>query len=111
VQQLLQRIEVRPAVDLSRRFPAEHACRLRVKLYDGATFATEKSDYEGFLTRPMGWESARQKFQRLAEGRVEAKLATELAAAVTDLDELAARDLTMLLERASARETTEGAVR
>jgi 2-methylcitrate dehydratase len=111
VQQLLQRIDVRPAVDLSRRFPAEHACRLRVKLFGGATLATEKSDYEGFLTRPMNWESARQKFERLAEGRVEAELATELAAAVADLDGLETRDLTMLLERASARETTEGAVR
>jgi 2-methylcitrate dehydratase len=110
VQHLLQRIEVRPALDLSRRFPAEHACRLRVKLFGGVTLATEKSDYEGFLTRPMSWEKARQKFERLAEGRVEEELATELAAAVAELDELETRDLTMLLERASARETTEGAI-
>ena len=66
VQALLRRVEVRPAADLTARFPAEHACRLRLHLAGGATLAAEKSDYEGFLTRPMGWERARQKFERLA---------------------------------------------
>src|SRR5215216_4498019 len=55
VQELLRRVEVRPAADLSARFPAEHACRLRLRLVGGATFAAEKSDYEGFVTRPMSW--------------------------------------------------------
>src|SRR5438094_8563922 len=61
VQELLQRVEVRPAADLTARFPAEHACRLRLHLAGGATLATVKSDYEGFLTRPMSWEQARAK--------------------------------------------------
>jgi len=111
VQELLQRIEVHPAADLSARFPAQHACRLRVLLRDGRTFFGEKSDYEGFLTRPMSWERARQKFDRLAEPMVEAELARQLADAVADLDELEARDLSALLERVGARETTKGAVR
>ena len=71
VQALLRRVEVRPAADLTARFPAEHACRLRLHLAGGATLAAEKSDYEGFLTRPMSWERAREKFERLAAGRVE----------------------------------------
>jgi len=110
VQQLLRRVEVRPAADLSARFPTEHACRLRVLLRDGRTVVGEKSDYEGFLTRPMSWENASQKFERLAETRVEPELATELIGAVAALDALETRDLTELLERAGTHET-KGAIR
>jgi 2-methylcitrate dehydratase len=111
VQALLRRVDVRPAADLSARFPTEHACRLRLRLVGGAILAAEKSDYEGFVTRPMGWERAREKFERLVAGRIEPRLATELAATVRALDELETRDLTTLLARAGARETTKGAVR
>src|SRR5688500_9572335 len=104
VQQLLRRVEVRPAADLTARFPAEHACRLRVRLTGGVTLAAEKSDYHGFVTRPMSWERARQKFERLAAEAVETKLAAELAEAVWALDELETRDLTMILARAGARD-------
>jgi 2-methylcitrate dehydratase len=111
VQALLRRVEVRPAADLTARFPTEHACRLRLRLVGGATLAAEKSDYEGYITRPMSWERAREKFERLVAGRIEPRLATELAQTVRALDELETRDLTALLARAGARETTKGAVR
>jgi 2-methylcitrate dehydratase len=84
---------------------------VRVQLLGGAILAAEKSDYEGFLTRPMSWERARQKFERLAGPRVGAELLAELAGVVADLDERKARDLTALLERASTREPTRGEVR
>jgi len=111
VQALLRRVEVRPAADLTARFPAEHACRVRLHLADGAILAIEKSDYEGFVTRPMGWERAREKFEQLVVGRVDPSLAGELAETVRGLDELETRDLTAVLARAGARETTKGAVR
>jgi 2-methylcitrate dehydratase len=110
VQELLQRVEVRPAADLSARFPSEHACRLRLRLAGGMTLAAEKSDYEGFLTRPMSWERARQKFEQLA-AKVEPGLAAEVADAVWALDELETRDLTALLSRAGGCESTKGATR
>jgi 2-methylcitrate dehydratase len=106
VQALLRRVDVRPAADLSARFPAEHACRLRLHLAHGARLAAEKSDYEGFVNRPMSWERAHQKFERLATGWAEPGLATELANAVGALDELETHDLTALL--ASAATTTGG---
>jgi 2-methylcitrate dehydratase len=109
VQELLRRVEVRPAADLTARFPAEHACRLRLRLAGGVTLAAEKSDYQGFVTRPMGWERARQKFERLAAGAVEPELAAELAETVWALEALDMRDLSAILAR--ARETTKGAVR
>jgi 2-methylcitrate dehydratase len=111
VQALLQRVDVRPAADLSARFPAEHACRLRLRLTGGAILAAERRDYEGFLTRPMSWEGARRKFKRLASGSVEPGLAAELAEAVWALDELETRDLTTLLARTGARNAMKGAVR
>ncbi|MGH3114675.1 MAG: MmgE/PrpD family protein [Gaiellaceae bacterium] len=111
VQELLRRVEVRPAADLSARFPAEHACRLRLRIAGGATLAAEKSDYEGFVTRPMSWERAKEKFERLAAGRVKPGLAAELAETVWALDELETRDLTAILARAGAPQTTKGAVR
>jgi 2-methylcitrate dehydratase len=82
-----------------------------VQLFGGATLAAEKSDYEGFLTRPMSWERAGQKFERLAGPRVGAELLAELIGVVADLDERKARDLTALLERVRARELTRGEVR
>ena len=111
VQTLLRRVEVRPAPDLTERFPAEHACRLRVVLDDGTVLAAEKRDYEGFLTRPMSWERAREKFDRLAAAALEPEQAGELADAVAALDELQTRDLTALLARAGTRELTKGATR
>jgi 2-methylcitrate dehydratase len=106
VQVLLRRVQVRPAADLSARFPGEHACRLRIHLASGATLAAEKADYEGFVTRPMSWQRAREKFARLAAGRVEPAPADELAEAVGALDGLDTRDLTALL--AGADRTIRG---
>ncbi|MDE3024552.1 MAG: MmgE/PrpD family protein [Acidobacteriota bacterium] len=97
VQELLRRVEVRPAADLTACFPAEHACRVRLVLDDGTVLAAEKGDYEGFLTRPMSWQRAREKFERLALPAVEPELAAELADTVAALDEVDARELSHLL--------------
>jgi 2-methylcitrate dehydratase len=111
VQRLLRQVDVRPAADLTRRFPAEHACRLRLHLVDGSTLSAEKSDYEGFRTRPMSWARAREKFERLTTDVLELERAAELAEAVAALDELETRDLTALLAGAGVGETTKGAAR
>jgi 2-methylcitrate dehydratase len=110
VQELLRRVVVRPAADLTARFPAEHACRLRLHLADGTTLTADRSDYEGFLTRPMSWEQARGKFERLAMARTEPVLANSLTATVESLDELETRDLTALLAQTGTREP-KGALR
>ena len=107
VQALLRRVTVRPAADLTARFPDEHACRLRIHLADGTTLAAEKRDYEGFLTRPMSWERARQKFDRLTATRLESERADEVAEVVWALDELHTHDLTALLAGA----VTTGGIR
>jgi 2-methylcitrate dehydratase len=96
VQTMLRRVQVRPSANLSARFPAEHGCRLTLHLADGTTLGAEKRDYEGFLTRPMSWERALQKFERLAE-RIDPALVADLAEAVRTLDDLDTNDLAALL--------------
>ncbi len=99
VQELLRRVEVRPADDLSARFPKEMPARLRVRLKDGRVLEKEKSDYEGFLTRPISWERALEKFGRLAEPYAGPGLREEISEAVRRLEDVEARELAKLLCR------------
>ncbi len=99
VQELLRRVEVRPDADLSRRFPEEHGARVRLHLRDGRTLEREQHDYEGFHTRPMGWDAVAAKFNRLAARHVEPGLRARIQDAVENLDELRVDELTSLLAK------------
>jgi len=99
VQELLRRVRIRPAEDLSKRFPEEHACRLRVVLRDGRSHEIEKSDYEGFHTRPMAWETVVAKFEDLAGKRVDPGLRGEIVDAVATLEDRPVAELAALLVR------------
>ena len=97
VQELLRRVEVRPDPNLSKRFPAEHSARVTLHLRDGRRLEREQHDYEGFHTRPMGWDAVASKFDRLAVGHAEPELRARIRAAAADLEELQAEDLARLL--------------
>jgi 2-methylcitrate dehydratase len=99
VQSLLTRVTVRPAKDLSERFPEEHACRLLVRLRDGRMLSIEKSDYEGFHARPMRWETVVAKFDRLSAPYADGSLRKEIVEAVLALEGIETKDLTSLLAR------------
>ncbi len=100
VQALLRKVEIRPAADLSARFPAEMPCRIAVRLAGGRTLTREKRDYEGFLTRPMTWEVLVRKFDALAGPAADAALRREIVATVDGLETMRVRDLTRLLAAA-----------
>lgn len=100
VQSLLRRVEVRPADDLSERFPKEMPCRIGVLLGDGRTLEVEKRDYEGFFTRPISWERAEEKFERLASPYTDGRLRGSIVRAVQHLEEIEVRELTGVLEKA-----------
>jgi 2-methylcitrate dehydratase len=104
VQDLLRRVTVRPSEELSRRFPAEMPCRLTMHLRDGRVLVKEKSDYEGFKDRPMGWSTVVLKFERLAESYIDPMVSKEIEAAVQELDSIKVRELTRLLGLAGAVE-------
>jgi 2-methylcitrate dehydratase len=98
VQGLLTKVEVQPADDLSERFPREMPCRLRVLTKSGER-EVEKLDYEGFSTRPISWERATEKFERLAAPYAAGKLRDSIAYAVRHVEDAEVRELTELLGR------------
>ena len=97
VQALLRKVTVKPSSDYSREFPDEMPCRITLTLRDGRRIAKEKHDYEGFRTRPMSWERAVEKFERLAAPYTERSLCREIVSAVSDLEAIQVSDLTKLL--------------
>jgi 2-methylcitrate dehydratase len=97
IQSLLRRVAVVPDPGFSRRFPDEHACRITVALKDGRILTKEKSDYEGFHSRPMSWAKVEEKFHRLAESAFDAFRREEIASAVRHLDGISVKDLMTLL--------------
>lgn len=97
VQQLLRRITVRPRDDYSERFPNEMPTHLIVHLKDGRVVEEEKRDYEGFFTRPMGWERAKVKFDQLSQQYVNKPLRKRIVDTVADLERVDVTALTKLL--------------
>ncbi|MDA8345172.1 MAG: MmgE/PrpD family protein [Thermaerobacter sp.] len=96
VQDLLQRVDVRPDPAYSARFPQEMACQVTLRARDGRSFTIEQRDYEGFTTRPVTWEQTVRKFRALARG-VDPDLAQRIIDAVSRLEDLWITDLTSLL--------------
>jgi 2-methylcitrate dehydratase len=98
VQDLLRRVEVSPDPALSERFPERHSARVRLFLRGGRVLERDQHDYEGFITRPMSWDTVAAKFDRLVEGRVaSSEQAARIKDAVASLEERPVEDLTDLL--------------
>jgi len=98
VQDLLRKIRVRPSEAYSQRFPKEMPCRLTLTLNDGRIFVKEKSDYEGFLTRPMQWETVVKKFEQLSAPYASSPLRQQMVDAVAHLERIQISELMGLLE-------------
>lgn len=93
VQGLLRRVVVRPNAAFTARFPKEMPCLLKVLLRDGRVLVREKSNYEGFSTTPMRWETVAKKFTDLSGPYAEGTLQQEIVAAVQDLENMAVAEL------------------
>lgn len=94
---LLSRVQVVPAADLTADYPQRTAARVHVITHDGRQFSREQSDYEGSPTRPMSWDRVVDKFGWLAEPFCDEPLRDEIVAAVARLDEIEVTELTGLL--------------
>jgi 2-methylcitrate dehydratase len=97
VQSLLRRVIIKPSADYSRRFPDEMPCRITLTLRDGRRVVREKRDYEGFRTRPMSWETAVEKFEKLAAPHTDRSLCQGMIDAVSHLESIQVSELTELL--------------
>ncbi|WAC91473.1 MmgE/PrpD family protein [Mycobacterium sp. Aquia_213] len=102
VQELLARVDVVAAADLTADYPQRTATRVYVRTRDGREFAREESDYEGSPTRPMTWDRVVDKFGWLAEPFCDELLRADIVAAVEHIDEIAIGELTGLLGAVSA---------
>ncbi|GHO49597.1 MmgE/PrpD family protein [Ktedonospora formicarum] len=97
VQSLLRKVVIQPDDTLSERFPVEMPCRITITLKDGRTLRTEKRDFEGFHARPMSWEQAVAKFERLAAPYASATCRQGIIDAIAHLETKQVEDLTKLL--------------
>lgn len=97
VQALLKKIAVRPDKGYSDRFPEEMPCHIKIGFKDDRTLEIDKTDYEGFHTRPMSWESACDKFERLAAPYAGSDLRGRIIETVQRLEKHEIRDLADLI--------------
>jgi 2-methylcitrate dehydratase len=93
VQTLLRKVNVRPLDSFSLRFPAEMPSRIQITLSNGQVLTKEKRDYEGFLTRPMGWNTITKKFEQLSQARISPQLQREIEEAVANLENIQVSEL------------------
>src|SRR5580700_2279457 len=97
VQDVLQKVTVRPDDGFTARYPAELPSRVTVRLKSGQSFTHEISDFAGAPTRPFTWEEIEAKFDRLAAGHATEKSREKIKNAVRSLEEIQVSDLMKIL--------------
>ncbi len=93
VQALLKKIQVTPSAELSSKFPNAMPCKITIHLKNGETVSKAVDDYEGFLTRPMSFASAAEKFSSLVEGFIDEERKNKIIDTVTHLESVETRKL------------------
>lgn len=93
VQTLLQKIHIHPKKEFSDRFPDEMPVHITINGH----LTIDKTDYEGFFTRPMSWDHAVKKFISLAGDR------QDIVRAVARLEKIPITTLTKLLRKKNAK--------
>lgn len=99
VQTLLRRVEVRPNERYSARFPNEMRCEITIRTKDGRRFSIEKQDYEGFHSRPVGWNTVQHKFMALSAPYTPERVQEELMDVIRNLENYQISELTNLLRQ------------
>lgn len=93
IQSLLKKINVKPNKEYSDRFPEEMPVKMDVHLNSKETFTIEKTDYEGFKSRPMSWETVTAKFNLLAESFMEREEREKLLEIIFSLENHSVKEL------------------
>lgn len=96
-QNLLRRVSVTANPAYSLLFPEEMPCRIRVVLRDGRTLDKESRDYPGFVSHPLSWEMACDKFNRLTAPYTTDAQRNAVVNAVAGIENVRVRDLMQLL--------------
>jgi 2-methylcitrate dehydratase len=98
VQDLLRRVEIEEAPELSARFPDEMPIKLSIDLKDGREFEVSKRDYAGFFTRPMSWDQAVEKFSMLSAPYTSQQMRRDIVLAVEEIEDMYVDELMRLLK-------------
>src|SRR6202046_4472424 len=102
VQNLLQKVTIRPDAGFTARYPAEVPSRVTVRLKSGESFTHEVSAYPGFSSRPFTWDEIEAKFDKLATDHTTAKSRRDIKDAVRSLESIQVADLMEPLGRVKA---------
>lgn len=102
IQGLLKRFVVRPKQAYTDRFPQEVCTDVTIHLKDGTQYAITKTDYEGFHTRPMSWETVIAKFNGLTERFTTQNSRERIISAVQNLESVSVRELMEILSNLRA---------
>jgi 2-methylcitrate dehydratase len=97
IQDLLKRFVVRPKKEYTDRFPGEVCTTITVTLKDGHVFCIDKTDYEGFGTRPMSWDTVIAKFNGLATPFTSERARKAIIDAARNIERMRIRDFTAIL--------------
>lgn len=97
VQSMLTRFTVRPKAEFTERFPAEMCSDIKISLKNGSVHTITKTDYEGFSTRPMSWETVIAKFEGLTKDHTSKRSREVIVHAVQNLETMSSREFAAIL--------------
>ncbi|GER91917.1 2-methylcitrate dehydratase [Dictyobacter vulcani] len=103
VQNLLRKVSIQPDEHMSQRFPDEMPCHIQITLKNGQVLSKEKQDFEGFHRRPMSWEQAVAKFERLTTAYTDAAQRAAIIETVANLETKTVAQLTAVLQPSFAQ--------
>jgi 2-methylcitrate dehydratase len=90
---------VRPDNQYTREYPTHMPAKITVRLKDGTVRTHAAQGFPGMPSQPFTWQDAVDKFDALADGRLDNSLSDEIQNAVRSLETIQTRDLTGLLAR------------
>ncbi|MEM9442345.1 MAG: MmgE/PrpD family protein [Pseudomonadota bacterium] len=102
IQSLLQHFTIMPRQDYTDRFPAEVCTDVAITLTDGSVCQITKTDYEGFSTRPMSWDTVTAKFVDLASPFTSERTRRAIVDAVKNIEAMSTRDFANILGNLNA---------
>jgi 2-methylcitrate dehydratase len=97
VQELLQRITIRPSAELTDRYPKATPVQIVMTLHDGTQFTRAQDDFHGAPTRPFDWTRTVEKFHWLTARYTDPGLRAAIIDTVADLERTPVSALTALL--------------
>ena len=97
VQDLLQKVTIRPNAAFTAHYPAEVMSHVTVRLKNGDSFNHDVSSYPGASNQPFTWAEVEAKFDKLSSSNSTAKSRQAIKNAVRSLENIQTSELTKAL--------------